>query len=93
VNLQPILDSAQVELPCSVASITEIWASEEATRFLVGVILWNADKKPCVSIWTETDEIEVVDIEYLRQLIDQMSFSYGDYFAEVVRHILVLMLE
>ncbi|BAY81541.1 hypothetical protein NIES267_10180 [Calothrix parasitica NIES-267] len=64
-------------LPFTVDSATDIWASEEDTKFLVAIILWDIDKRTVLPICTETDEIELMTIDKLRQRIDRMVFAYG----------------
>ena len=64
-------------LPQSVTSVTEIWAGEASTQFLVAVQLWNERKQHIISICTEGDEIEIMDLDSIRQRLDEMLFSYG----------------
>ncbi|GAA6619774.1 hypothetical protein [Scytonema sp. NUACC26] len=73
-----ILPSEEIAgIPQKVASLTEIWAGKGETEFLVAVSFWNRDKQHIVSVCTEGDEAELMNLEELRQRIDDMIFSYG----------------
>ncbi|MEH1854653.1 MAG: hypothetical protein V7L11_23950 [Nostoc sp.] len=61
----------------TVASLTEIWAGEGETEFLVAVSFWDQDKHPIISVCTEGDEAELMSLEKLWQRVDDMIFSYG----------------
>lgn len=71
------LFDAPLALPFTVDSITEFWVGEEKKRFLAGAILWNANREAVLSIYTETDEIELISMARIKSLIDEMPFIYG----------------
>jgi hypothetical protein len=64
-------------LPQTVESLTEIWAGEDNSQFLVAVSLWGKNHKHIISVCTEGDEAELMSLEALRQRMDEMVFSYG----------------
>ncbi len=64
-------------IPQTIASLTEIWAGKEETEFLVAISFWDRDKHNIISVCTEGDEAELMNLEELRQRIDDMIFSYG----------------
>lgn len=64
-------------VPQMVASLTEIWAGEGETEFLVAVNFWDEDKHPIISVCTEGDEAELMSLEEFWQRVDEMIFSYG----------------
>ncbi len=61
----------------TVGSLTEIWAGSGETEFLVAVSFWDQNKHHIISVCTEGDEAELMNLEELRQRIDDMIFSYG----------------
>ena len=63
--------------PQTATSLTETWAGKGETEFLVAVSFWDRDKHHIISICTEGDEAELMNLEELRQRIDDMIFSYG----------------
>lgn len=65
------------EIPQTIASLTEIWAGKGETEFLVAVSFWDRDKHNIISVCTEGDEAELMNLEELWQRIDDMIFSYG----------------
>jgi hypothetical protein len=64
-------------LPQTIESLTETWAGEETSQFLVAVSLWDKDNAHILSVCTEGDEAELMSLEALRQRMDEMVFSYG----------------
>lgn len=64
-------------VPFTVDSITEFWAGDFESQFLAGAILWNANREAVLSIYTETDEIDLMSTGRLKSLIDEMPFIYG----------------
>ncbi len=64
-------------IPQTIGSLTEIWAGKGEKEFLVAVGFWNQDKHHIISVCTEGDEAELMNLEELRQRIDDMIFSYG----------------
>jgi hypothetical protein len=64
-------------LPQTVESLTETWAGEENSQFLVAISLWDKNNAHIISICTEGDEAELLSLEALRQRMDDMVFSYG----------------
>jgi hypothetical protein len=64
-------------LPQTIESLTETWAGEENSQFLVAVSLWDKDNAHILSVCTEGDEAELMSLEALRQRMDEMVFSYG----------------
>ncbi len=60
-----------------IAGVTEVWAGEGETRFLVAVIFSDENRKPLLSICTETDELEIMSVKALRSRIEEMPFYYG----------------
>jgi hypothetical protein len=67
-----------VKLPQTVASLTEIWASDGETKFLVAVTLWERTRHHIISVCTEGDSAELMTLEELRQRTEDMVFSYGN---------------
>lgn len=67
-----------VKLPQTVASLTEIWASDGETKFLVAISLWDRIRHHIISVCTEGDCAELMTLEKLRQRTDDMMFSYGN---------------
>ncbi len=64
-------------IPQTIASLTEIWAGKEEKEFLVAISFWKQDKNHIISVCTEGDEAELMNLEELWQRIDDMIFSYG----------------
>jgi hypothetical protein len=64
-------------LPQTIESLTETWAGEENSQFLVAVSLWDKNNAHIISVCTEGDEAELMSLEALRQRMDEMVFSYG----------------
>jgi hypothetical protein len=64
-------------LPQQVDSLTEIWAGEANTQFLVAVSFWNEYQQHIISVCTEGDEAEIMTLDGFRQRLDEMLFSYG----------------
>ena len=58
-------------------SLTEIWASKGETEFLVAISFWGQDKNHIISVCTEGDEAELMNLKELWQRIDEMIFTYG----------------
>ena len=69
--------------PQTVASLTEIWAGKGESEFLVAVSFWDRDQHHIISVCTEGDEAELMNLEELRQRIDDMIFSYGTLFHQL----------
>lgn len=67
-----------VKLPQTVASLTEIWASDGETKFLVAISFWDHTRHHIISVCTEGDSAELMTQQELRQRIDDMVFSYGN---------------
>lgn len=67
-----------VKLPQTVASLTEIWANNGETKFLVAISFWDHTRHHIISVCTEGDEAELMSLEELRQRTDDMVFSYGN---------------
>jgi hypothetical protein len=63
-------------LPKRVGSVTETWAGVADDEFLVAIDLWDERKQPILSICLEGDEAEIMNLEALRQRLDEMLFSY-----------------
>ncbi|MBR8839111.1 MAG: hypothetical protein DSM106950_35210 [Stigonema ocellatum SAG 48.90 = DSM 106950] len=66
-----------LKLPQTVASLTEIWASDGDTKFLVAISFWDHTRHHIISVCTEGDSAELMSLEELRQRTDEMVFSYG----------------
>jgi hypothetical protein len=64
-------------LPQTIERLTETWAGEENSQFLVAVSLWDKNNAHIISVCTEGDEAELMSLEALRQRMDEMMFSYG----------------
>jgi hypothetical protein len=66
------------KIPQTIASLTEIWAGEGETEFLVAISFSDENKNHIISVCTEGDEAELmINLEELWQRIDDMIFSYG----------------
>ncbi|BDA67601.1 hypothetical protein CAL7716_017670 [Calothrix sp. PCC 7716] len=61
----------------TIVSLIEIWAGKGETEFLVAISFWGQDKNHIISVCTEGDEAELVNLKELWQRIDEMIFSYG----------------
>jgi len=72
-------EELDVKLPQTVASLTEIWASNgEKSQFLVAISFWDRTRHHIISVCTEGDSAELMTQEELRQRTDDMVFSYGN---------------
>jgi hypothetical protein len=69
--------------PQRVDSLTEIWAGEADTQFLVAVSFWDKHKQHIISVCTEGDEAEIMTLDEVRQRLDEMLFSYGRLFQQL----------
>jgi len=67
-----------VKLPQTVASLTEIWASDGESQFLVAISFWDRTRHHIISVCTEGDSAELMTQQELRQRTDDMVFSYGN---------------
>ncbi|BAZ10594.1 hypothetical protein NIES4071_24170 [Calothrix sp. NIES-4071] len=66
------------KIPQTIASLTEIWAREGETEFLVAISFSDENKNHIISVCTEGDEAELmINLEELWQRTDDMIFSYG----------------
>lgn len=64
-------------IPQIIVSLTEIWASKGETEFLVAISFWGHDKNHIISVCTEGDEAELMNLKELWQRINKMIFTYG----------------
>jgi hypothetical protein len=64
-------------IPQTIISLTEIWAGKGETEFLVAISFWGQDKNHIISVCTEGDSSELMNLKELWQRIDEMIFSYG----------------
>lgn len=64
-------------IPQTIMSLTEIWAGKGETEFLVAINFWGQGKNHIISVCTEGNEAELMNLSQLRQRIDEMIFSYG----------------
>jgi hypothetical protein len=69
--------SDMVRLPSVMDSVTEVWAREGKYRFLVGPTIWDEKRNPIVSVCTDTDEIEIVSFDQLKERLADMPFYLG----------------
>lgn len=67
----------QVDVPFTIASVTEIWSGQEMSSFLTAIVLWDSNRNALLSLCTETDELEVLTIDELWLRINEMPFHYG----------------
>jgi len=63
-------------LPLKVASIVEFFAGPSNKEFLVGFVLYSEDKRDSISIFTETDEIEILDNVSFLHRMNNLPFYY-----------------
>lgn len=63
--------------PFEIDSITEFWAGSKGKEFLVGFTLHGKNQEILLSICTETDEIELMKYDTLRERIESFPFYYG----------------
>lgn len=62
--------------PFVVDGVTEWWAGPSDSQFLIGAVLWDANRNPLVSIYTEGDDIDLIAFGKLEALLARM---YADY--------------
>jgi hypothetical protein len=72
------VQNIQVKLPATIQSVTGVWAGKSSVQFLVGIILWTPEKQPFLCLCLETDEIEVLTHQELKDRIDHMVSDYGE---------------
>lgn len=66
-----------LKFPLEIESITEFWAGSKGQEFLVGFVLLGSNQKALLSIYTETDEIELMSNDDFRERIQSLPFYYG----------------
>jgi hypothetical protein len=74
--IDPSMDK-MLERPQTIASLTEIWAGEPEHEFLIAISFWNPEQHHILSICTEGDEAEIMNLAAIRQRLDDTMFSYG----------------
>jgi hypothetical protein len=66
-----------LNFPVNIFSILEFWAGSKGKEFLIGFILYGDNRKVLLSIYTETDEIELLNYNEFYKRIETLPFYYG----------------
>ncbi len=65
------------KLPFTAWSITELWAGPDKNKFLAGVIFWDENRKPLLSLHTEGDDTDILPFEKMKRHITRMKADYS----------------